>query len=193
MKANGNFDETSIDITAPFPLRQQDTLDIQASGIDFDKVMKIANSSDFGGIGTASAKLSSDGTLRGSLEVPNATFNDIPLGVLTGDFRYQAGRVYIENGLLTKNTKNEALTQYESHATINGTVDVKDEFPTAFSIVANPVYVQHYPKLLLGAEYPVDGELRGELKLYGTLINLDGKCELQWSLRGWRGVSIWTR
>ena len=193
LKATGNFDETAIEIAAPFPLGEQDTLDIQASGINFDKIMQIANSSDFGGIGTSSAQLASDGTLQGSLEVPNATFNDIPIGVLTGDYLYQAGRVFIENGLLTKNTiirQQEALetdqdvlesvtteikiTQYESRATINGTVDIKGEFPTAFSIVANPVYVQHYPKLLLGAEYPVDGELRGELKLYGTLMNLDG-------------------
>ena len=35
---------------------------------------------------------------------------------------------------------------------------------------------KHYPKLLLGAEYPVDGEIRGELKLDGTLINLDGSA-----------------
>ncbi len=193
LKANGNFDETSIEITAPFPLGEQDTLEIQASGINFDKIMKIANTADFGGTGTSSAQLSSDGTLKGSLEVPDATFNDIPIGVLRGDYRYQDGRVFIEDGLLTKNTissqpegsevDQEALqptptesqiTQYESRATINGTVDVKDDFPTAFSIVADPVYVQHYPRLMLGAEYPVDGELRGELKLYGTLINLDG-------------------
>ena len=177
LNANGNLDETEIDIKAPFPLRQQDTFDIRASGINFDKVMKIVNSANFGGIGTVSATLSSDGVLKGFLEMPDATFNDIPMGVLAGNFRYQEGRVYIENGLLTKNTKNDVLTQYESRTTINGTVDIfKDEFPTAFSIVADPVYVQHYPKLLLGAEYPVDGEIRGELKLDGTLINLDGSA-----------------
>ncbi len=195
LRANGNFDGTLIDITAPFPLGEQDTLDIQASGINFEKIMKIANSSDFGGIGTSSAQLSSDGRLKGFLEVPDATFNDIPIGVLTGDFRYQDGRVFIKNGLLTKNTINRSsqiadsksqianseqqtaireITQYESRATINGTVNVKGDFPAAFSIVVEPVYVQHYPRLLLGAEYPVDGEIRGELKLYGTLIHLDG-------------------
>ena len=207
LKANGNFDETAIDITAPFPLRQQDAFDIQASSINFDKVTKIVNTADFGGIGASSAKLSSDGRLEGFLEVPNASFNDIPIGVLKGNYRYQEGQVFIENGLLTKNTtgsqqlavssqqenlvadtevlqstttgsqkpKAESqITQYESRTTINGTVDVKDEFPTEFSIVADPIYVQHYPKLLLGAEYPVDGEIRGELKLDGTLINLDG-------------------
>ena len=55
LNANGNLDETEIDIKAPFPLRQQDTFDIRASGINFDKVMKIVNSANFGGIGTASA------------------------------------------------------------------------------------------------------------------------------------------
>ena len=177
LKANGNFDETAIEITAPFPLQQQDTWDIQALGLNFDELMKIANTSDFGGIGTLSAQLSSDGTLSGFLEVPDATFNDIPIGVLMGNFRYQERQVFIENGLLTKNTKNDDVTPYTSRATINGVVDIKDEFPTAFSIVADPVYVEHYPKLLLGGEYPVDGELRGELKLDGTLINLDGSAE----------------
>ena len=30
---------------------------------------------------------------------------------------------------------------------------------------------------MLGAEYPVDGEIRGELTLDGTLINLDGRAD----------------
>ena len=109
LNANGNLDETEIDIKAPFPLRQQDTFDIRASGINFDKVMKIVNSANFGGIGTASATLSSDGVLKGFLEMLDVTFNDIPMGVLAGNFRYQEGRVYIENGLLTKNTKNDVF------------------------------------------------------------------------------------
>lgn len=177
-KANGNFDETAIEITAPFPLKQDDVWDIQASGLNFDKLMKIANTADFGGTGTSSAQLSADGTLSGFLEVQDATFNDIPIGVLTGNYRYQEGQVFIENGLLTKNTKADEITPYTSRATIHGTVDVnKDDFPTVFSIVADSVYVEHYPRLLLGGEYPVDGELRGDLKLDGTLINLDGRAD----------------
>jgi len=131
------------------------------------------------------------------MQITNATFNDIPIGALAGDFRYHDGRVFIENGLMTKNTiekssvkeeleNSESLlipdnrrlittqTEYESRTTITGTVEVKGEFPADISVVADPVYVQHYPKLLLGAEYPVEGEIRGELKLDGTLINLDG-------------------
>ncbi|MDE0427859.1 MAG: translocation/assembly module TamB domain-containing protein [Candidatus Poribacteria bacterium] len=204
LKVHGSFDGAAIDVTGSFPLEQPDVLDIQATGINFDTLTKIANTADIGGIGTSSATLSSDGILKGVLEVPDATFNDIPLGVLTGNYRYQEGRVFIEDGLLRGSSQQSVISsqqedfrtdtevlesamtdsrspiadrRYESRATINGTVDVSGEFPAAFSIIANPVYVQHYPKLLLGAEYPVEGELRGELKLDGTLVNLDGRAD----------------
>ena len=196
LKIDGNLDETEVNVTGPFSMGAQDILDIQASGINFDDLMKIANSADIGGTAELSAQLS-DGTLKGSMQIPNATFNDIPIGALAGDFRYHDGQVFIENGLMTKNTiekssvkeeleNSESLlipdnrrlittqTEYESRTTITGTVEVKGEFPADISVVADPVYVQHYPKLLLGAEYPVEGEIRGELKLDGTLINLDG-------------------
>ena len=204
LKVHGSFDGAAIDVTGSFPLEQPDVLDIQATGINFDTLTKIANTADIGGMGTSSATLSSDGILKGVLEVPDATFNDIPLGVLTGNYRYQEGRVFIEDGLLRGSSQQSVISsqqedfrtdtavlesamtdsrppiadrEYESRATINGTVDVSGEFPAAFSIIANPVYVQHYPKLLLGAEYPVEGELRGELKLDGTLVNLDGRAD----------------
>ena len=198
LKIDGNLDETEISITGPFPLARQDTLDIRTSGINFDDLMKIADSEDLGGTGEFSGKLS-DGVLKGYMEIPNASFNDIPIGVLTGDLRYQDGRIFIENGLMTKSTieklsvtsyqlsdkekleNSKSLlittkTEYESRTKITGTVEVKDDFPADFSVVADPVYVQHYPKILLGAEYPVEGEIRGELKLDGTLINLDGNA-----------------
>ena len=201
LKIDGNLDETEINAKGPFPLKQQDDLEIRASGIIISDLMKIANSEDIGGTGNLSAKLS-DGILNGFMEIPNATFNDIPLGVLVGNFRYQAGRVFIENGLMTKDTIEKSpvkgelenstsllttddrrlittKTEYESQARITGIVDVKGDFPADFSVVADPVYVQHYPRLLLGAEYPVDGEIRGELKLDGTLVNLDGSADFR--------------
>ena len=177
LNADGNLDETEINITGPFPLAEQDALDLRISGINFDDLMKIVNSADFGGTGEYTAKLSLDGTLAGSMKILNASFNDIPIGVLVGDLDYQDGQIFIENGLLTKNTKKDLVTTYESRTAINGVVDVEGDFPAEFSIVADPVYVQHYPRVLLGAEYPVDGEVRGELKLDGTLINLDGSAD----------------
>ena len=215
LKIDGNLDETEINVVGPFPMEQQDALEIRASGIDFDDLMKIVNSEDLGGTGNLTAKLS-DGILNGFMEIPNATFNDIPIGTLAGNFRYQEGRIHIENGLMTKNTissqqsavsivpqahtrlasqesvtspenlltdsqrkpmeTDSQITQYESRALITGTVEVRDDFPVDISVVADPVYVQHYPKLLLGSEYPVEGEIRGKLKLDGTLMNLDGKA-----------------
>ena len=180
LKADGHLDETEIAVTGPFPLAAQDALDIRISAINFDDLMKIVNSADLGGTGEYTAKLSSDGTLAGSLKIPNASFNDIPIGALVGNLDYQDGQVFIENGLLTKNTKKDLVTTYESRTTITGFVNAAGDFPAEFSIIADPVYVQHYPKVLLGnPEYPVEGEIRGELKLDGTLINLDGSADFR--------------
>ena len=177
LKADGNLDETEINITGPFPLAEQDSLDIHISDINFDDLMKIVNSADFGGTGEYTAKLSSDGKLAGSMKIPNASFNDIPIGALVGNLDYQEGQVFIENGLLTKNTKKDIVTAYQSRTIITGVVDVEDDFPAEFHIVAAPVYAQHYSRVLLGAEYPVASEVRGELKLDGTLTNLDGSAD----------------
>ena len=177
LTANGHLDETEIAVTGPFPFVAQDSLELRLSDINFDDLMKIANSADIGGTGEYTAKLASDGTLEGFLKIPNASFKDIPIGALVGNLDYEDGQVFIENGLLTKNTKKEFVTAYQSRSTITGFVDIEGEFPAAFSIIADPVYVQHYPRLMLGAEYPVDGEIRGELKLDGTLINLDGSAD----------------
>ena len=209
LKIEGNLDETEINAEGPFPLQQQDDLEIRASSINIGDLMKIANSEDLGGTGNLSAKLS-DGILKGFMEIPNATFKEIPLGVLAGNFRYQEDRIFIENGLMTKNILGDQqsavssqqekhgadpkvlrspdnqkpqaksqITEYESRTRITGTVEVKGEFPADFSVIADPIYVQHYSKLLLGAEYPVEGEIRGELKLDGTLINLDGSANFR--------------
>ncbi|MYA70541.1 hypothetical protein F4Y19_10720, partial [Candidatus Poribacteria bacterium] len=46
VKVDGNLDETEIDITGPFPLAEQETLDLRMSGINFDDLMKIVDSAD---------------------------------------------------------------------------------------------------------------------------------------------------
>jgi len=178
VKVDGNLDEIELNITGPFPLAEQDALDLRMSGINFDDLMKIVDSADLGGTGEYTAKLSLDGTLAGTMKIPNASFNDIPIGTLVGNLDYQEGQVFIENGLLTKNTKkDDIVTLYESRTTIRGVVDVEGDFPAEFSIVADTVYAEHYPRVLLGADYPVAGEVSGELKLDGTLKNLDGSAD----------------
>ena len=179
LSASGHLDETEIAVTGPFPLTAQDALDLRISDINFDDLMKIINSADFGGTGEYTAKLSSDGKLNGYMEIPNANFFDIPIGILTGNLNYRDGQVFIENGRLTKSTINDAETEYTSQTTINGVVNIQGEFPAQFSVLTDPLYVQHYQRILLGAEYPVIGEIRGELKLDGTLINLDGSADFR--------------
>ena len=178
LKVDGNLDETELNITGPFPLVEQEALDLRMSGINFDDLMKIVDSADLGGTGEYTAKLSLDGTLAGAMKIPNASFNDIPIGTLVGNLDYQEGQVFIENGLLTKNTKkDDIVTPYQSRTTISGVVDVEGDFPAEFSIVADSVYAEHYSRVLLGAEYPVAGKVSGELKLDGTLKNLDGSAD----------------
>ncbi|MDE0554457.1 MAG: hypothetical protein OXI24_09605, partial [Candidatus Poribacteria bacterium] len=58
LKVNGSFDGAAIDVTGPFPLEQLDVFDIQVVDINFDTLMKIANTANFGGIGTSAATLS---------------------------------------------------------------------------------------------------------------------------------------
>ena len=177
LKADGDLHKADINITGTFPLAEQESLDIHIARINFDDLMRIVNSADLGGTGEYTAKLAADGTLRGTMKIPNASFNDIPIGVLAGNLNYQDGQIFIENGLLTKNTKKDIVTAYQSRTTITGVVDIEGDFPAAFNVSADPVYVQHYPRILLGAGHPVDGEIRGELKLNGTLINLDGSAD----------------
>ena len=177
LNTNGYLDETVIAVTGPLPLTEQNPLDIRISDINFDDLMKIANSADFGGTGEYTAKLTSDGKLNGYIEIPNANFFDFPIGVLTSNLNYHDRQVFVENGKLTKNTIDDAVTEEMSQASITGVVDVESKFPAQFSVITNPVYVQHYTKLVLGAEYPVTGEIRGELTLDGTLSNLDGRAD----------------
>ena len=179
LKVDGNLDETEINITGPFPLGEQDSLELRISGINFRRPDENCQQCESRwDTGEYTAKWSSDGTLKGSLKIPNASFNDIPIGALVGNLDYQDGQVFIENGLLTKNTKKDLVTAYESRTTITGVVDVEGEFPVrSLVIIAAPLYVQHYRRVLLGTEYPVDGEIRGELKLDGTLFNLDGSAD----------------
>ena len=102
------------------------------------------------------AKLSLEGTLSRVLWKSRMQVSmTVPIGALVRrPPTTKMGQIFIENGLLTKNTKRDIVTEYESQTTINGVVDIEDKYPAVFSIVANPVYVQHYRKTLLGDRIP---------------------------------------
>ena len=141
-------------------------LRLHATSLRMDKLMDIFGGGPLDGLGELTADISPAGTMKGRVEIPEATFMDIPLGVLAGDFRYQDEQVFVENGLLTKG---------ESRVSIEGTVGIEGELPATFRIHANPCQVAEYRQLLFqNAEYDISGLVTGELLCDGTLPRLDG-------------------
>ena len=141
-------------------------LHLHATSLRMDKLMDIFGGGPLNGLGELTADISPTGTMKGHIEIPDASFMDIPLGVLAGDFRYQDEQVFVENGLLTKG---------ESRVSIEGTVDVEGELPARFRIFANSCQVAEYRQLLFGnAEYDISGRVTGELFCDGSLSRLDG-------------------
>ncbi len=160
--ADGSLDTAPLNIEGPL-----NNLQLALRDVDFGKLFQIFDSAPFAGTGSITAQITKEGTARGYVEVPATTFMDNPIGVLTGNFRYAEGRMFIENGHLTKG---------ESRIEIAGTVDIEGELPANLQIVAAPLKMDSdYTKLLMGEAYPVEGTLTGELKLDGSLTHLDGR------------------
>ena len=172
--AAGTLDAAHLNIEGPI-----NNLQLALRDVDFGKLFQIFDSAPFAGTGSITAQITKEGSAsfpakrgkylkaRGYVEVPATTFMDNPIGVLTGDFRYADGRMFIENGHLTKG---------ESRIEIAGTVDIEGELPANLQIVAAPLKMDSdYTKLLMGEAYPVEGTLTGELKLDGSLTHLDGR------------------
>ncbi len=164
----GNLDaETGLSLKGPLVPTPGKPLQLQLTSIDMSKVMRVFNSADLGGKAVLTANISHDKTTTGSIEIPDATFMNIPLGVLGGGFRYRTGQVFIENGFLNKG---------ESRLSIVGTVDVAGELPANFRVVGAPsVQVADYKLLLFGTDYPIEGVVTGELHLDGSLTHLNGR------------------
>ncbi len=155
-------------------------LRLHATSLRMDKLMAIFGGAPLNGLGEMNAKISTNGweprwtsggssnpPLSGSIEIPHTTFMDVPIGMLAGDFRYQDGQVFVENGLLTKG---------DSRVSIEGTVDMEGELPANFRVLAEPCQVAEYRQLLFGsAEYDVTGLVTGELICDGSLTRLDGR------------------
>ena len=168
---DGIIDDTKVDISGSY-----ESLDVQLGNVDFGKLSKIFNSIPFEGVGSITAKIKKDGTANGYAEIPEAFYrrsdNDpIPVGRLTGNFRYVDRVVYFENAHLTKEGENG-----NTNVSIEGNISLEDKLSTNFRIVAEPLVLDaDYNKLFFIAEYPIEGNIKGELNLYGQLIDhLDG-------------------
>ena len=142
-------------------------LRLHATAVRVDKLMDMFGGAPLNGRGEMTAVISTTGTMAGTLDIRDATFMDIPIGVLAGDFRYEAGQVFVENGGLTKG---------ESRVSIEGTVDMGGALPARFRVVAEPFQVADYRQLLFGTpDVDVSGRVTGELFCDGSLAQLDGR------------------
>ncbi len=173
--ANGTIDDTTVDINGSL-----ESFDVTLKNVDFGKLLEIANTIPFKGIGDITAEIKKDGTVTGHAEVPEAFYahdkaKPIPLGSLTGDFRFVDRVVYFQNTHLTKKGENG-----DTNVSIEGNVSIDGKLPANFRVVAEPLVLDaDYNNLLFQQAYPIEGNMRGELKLYGSLIDhLDGEGSL---------------
>ena len=144
-----------------------EALRLHATAVRMDKLMDMFGGARLNGRGEMTAVISTTGTIVGTLDIPDATFMDIPIGVLAGGFRYEAGQVFVENGRLTKG---------ESRVLIEGAVDIGGALPATFRVVAEPFQVADYRQLLFGTpDVDVSGRVTGELFCDGSLAQLDGR------------------
>ena len=169
IRIDGTIDGTSVDIGGSF-----DSFDVQLENVDFGKLSRIFNSVPFKGVGSITAQIKKDGTAIGYVKISETFYchNDdepIPLGRLTGDFRYVDRVVYFENAHLTK--------QGGTSISIEGDIGIDGKLPANFRIVADPLVLDaDYNKLFFTVVYPIEGDIKGELNLYGHLIDhLDGR------------------
>ena len=169
ISADGTIDSTSVSISGSY-----EDLDIQLENVDFGKLFKIFNSVPFKGIGSITAHIKKDGATTGYVEVPEAFFSHnedepILLGRLAGNFRYTDNVASFENVHLTK--------QGGTSVSIEGSINLTGKLPANFRIVTNPLVLDaDYNKLLFTVDHPIEGNMKGELLLYGQLIDhLDGE------------------
>ena len=168
---NGGIDDAIVEMNGSL-----EQVDLKIDNFDFGKICDIVNTVPFVGTGSITAQIKKDGTATGYVEIPETSYGDftipISLGKLTGNFRYFEETVYIENAKLVK--KGEVG---ETKVSIEGNVKLADKLPTTFNIVTEPLVLDaDYNKLFFQQELPIKAKIKGELHLYGSLIdNLDGK------------------
>lgn len=167
--ANGNIDTSTVELSGSL-----ESVDVKLNDIDFGKLCKISKSGPFSGIGDLSATIMKDGTASGYAEIPKAYYGNLNslLGRLTGNLRYKDKVLYIDDAFLTKNSDNG-----RTNISIDGDIKLEGKLPSNFTIQTSPLVLDNdYNNIFFQQEYPILGNISGELNLFGLLIdNLDGK------------------
>lgn len=167
--AEGNIDESRVEIGGSL-----DNIDLKMTNIDFGKLCDIAKTVPFSGYGDLSARIDKGGTATGFVEIPRAYFGNPKslLGRMSGNLRCNDKVVYIENANLSKESING-----KTDVSINGNVKLTDKLPSNFTIATDSfVLDSDFNRIFFQQKHPINGNIAGELKLFGYLIDkLDGK------------------
>ena len=170
-----NLDDAQIEINGSPGLAGQHDMDLRITKIDIGKLSRILQMPDLAGEGVLTGK-SRAGVgdtphyfLQGLLKVPEATLYDVPIGVLTTDFRYTENKVLLNSIRLVKG---------ESELIADGVARVGGDTPIDLKVRAQPLQIADYVRLA-GDDYPIEGIATGELVIDGTLAKLNGRGMLQ--------------
>ena len=170
-----NFDDAQIEFNGDPGLTGQHNMDLHITKIDIGKLSRILQMPELAGEGTLTGKSRAGVgdnplySLQGLLKVPAATLYDVPIGVLTTDFRYTENKVFLNSIRLVKG---------ESELIADGVARMEGDTPIDLKVRAQPLQISDYVRLA-GDDYPIEGIATGELVLDGTLVQLNGRGTLQ--------------
>ena len=170
-----NLDDAQIEINGKSGLADPHDVDLRITKIDVGKLSRILQMPDLAGEGTLTGKSragvgdSAHYSLHGRLSIPKATLYEVPIGVLTTDFQYTEGRVFLDPIRVAKG---------ESEMVARGVARIEEDIPIELTVYAQPLQIADYVRLA-GDDYPIEGVATGELVLDGTLAQLNGRGTLQ--------------
>ena len=175
LSITANLDDAQIEMNGNLGLTGQHDMDLRITKIDIGKLSRILQIPDLAGEGTLTGKSSAGEadnpaySMQGLLEVPVATLYDVPIGVLTTDFRYTENKVFLNSIRLAKG---------ESELIADGVARMEGDTPINLKARAQPLQIADYVRLA-GDDYPIEGIATGELVIDGTLARLNGRGTLQ--------------
>ena len=187
VNASGVIDNIQVEIEGSI-----ESFDTRLRNVDFGKLFRIANSVPIEGVGSVNLNVNRERHITGNLVIPVTYFyhqeeNPIPIGHSSSDFKYIDNTLHLENGKLTHNTdKGESKIQVE------GKIGIAKNFPVNLNITLDQfVLTPDYVRLLCFEEYPIAGNIKGELVISGELIDgLDGTGKFTYANANVWGVNL---
>lgn len=175
LSITANLDDAQIEIDGKSGLADPHNMDLRITKIDVGKLSRILRMPDLAGEGTLTGKSSASTedtphySLQARFSIPEATLYDVPIGVLTTDFQYTEGQVFLDPIRLVKG---------DSELVAHGIAHIEGDIPIELKVRAQPLQIADYVRLT-GNDHPIEGVATGELVLDGTLVRLNGRGTLQ--------------